>query len=332
MRQKYISQADLEAYVDGMLGSDERSRVESFLSACPEERERLESFRQQNILLHRLYDRPDYHQPPGAHEALARQLRGKLRIQRCVSSSLRATAVAATVAVTGALGWASYEWMAPGPTPMLAFSGYGADGYVMLVDEGNSTNGQDTSSDSIAKRSAEMLSAISTKRAAMPEQAPNLEKAGFRLIGARTLPTGTGPAIQLLYRGQGEGRLTLFLRANGDFRSTVPAAVNGDKTSMIYSQFDDVAYSLVGNVDRKTLLGLAAMVSETFTMAGISASSTPPRDQPRLTPDAAPKAKQSREEMPASQGEDLDRKGSVAPEDQRRSAPSVIKTGLKPPA
>ena len=328
-----MSDGDLQAYVDGLLAPDDRSRVESFLSSCPEERERLDAYRRQNVQLHRLFDWAAHRPLPGGYELLGHKLAGRIRRQRYMSNMQRAAAAVVVMAAVGAAGWASYQWLTPSQGPLLAFSGKGSDSYVVLVGEGHADFGSDGGSEAVEKRSAEMLNSLAAKQSAMPRQPPDLEKAGFRLIGARTMSTAVGPAIQFLYGKGDDDRVTLFLRSNTSARATASTVVDNGDVSMIYSEFNNMAYSLVGNVDRKTILSLAALVSDTLTTAGMGAPTSPTPEKPRSKPasmqEQNPKRSAPAEGKPPSdRSEGPGTRGSVAPD--ARPPPSVIKTGLKP--
>src|SRR5690606_10100280 len=117
-------------YVDGLLPPGDRPRVESFLSACPEERERIDAYRRQNVQLHRLFDGAAHRPLPDGHEKLIRALAGRMRRQRYVDSARRVAAAAMVATVVCGVGWASYQWLTP-ERPLLAFSEKGADSYVM---------------------------------------------------------------------------------------------------------------------------------------------------------------------------------------------------------
>lgn len=327
-----MSDGELQAYVDGLLAPDDRSRVESFLSSCPEERERLDAYRRQNVQLHRLFDWAAHRPLPGGYELLVHKLAGRIRRQRYMSNMQRAAAAVVVMAAVGATGWASYQWLTPSQGPLLAFSGKGADSYVVLVGEGHADFGSDGGSEAVAKKSAEMLNSLAAKQSAMPRQPPDLEKAGFRLIGARTMSTAIGPAIQFLY-GKGDDRVTLFLRPNTSARATASTVVDNGDMSMIYSEFNNMAYSLVGNVDRKTILSLAALVSDTLTTADMGAPTSPTPEKPRSKPasmqEQNPKPSAPAEGTPPSdRSEGAGTRGSIAPD--TRPPPPVIKTGLKP--
>lgn len=330
-RTNCVSDGELQAYVDGQLAPDDRSRVESFLSSCPEERERLDTYRRQNVQLHRLFDWAAHRPLAGRHEQLVHRLARRIRLQRYMNNLQRGAAAAVVVAAVGAAGWASYQWLTPSRGPLLAFSGKGAESYVMLVGDGHADFGSDGGADAIAKRSAEMMNALAARQSAMPRRPPDLEKAGFRLIGARTMSTAIGPAVQLLYGKGDDDRVTLFLRPNASTRAIASTVVDNGDVSMIYSEFNNMAYSLVGNVDRKTILSLAALVSDTLMPAGTGAPIVPtpgkPRSKPASMQDQSPKPSAPAEGKPPSdRSEGPGTRGSVAP----HARPPVIKTGLKP--
>lgn len=326
-----VSNAELQAYVDGLLDPDERSRVEAFLSSSPEERERLEAYRRQNMLLHRLYDWPGYRAPSYGQDALLRKLSRKMQLQRYVLCGLRVASVAGVLVLVAVGSWASYEWVKLPTGAVTAFNGNTEEHYMMLVGDGGQAATLDRNSQAIAKKSAEMLNSLSAKHLTMPRRAPDLERAGFRLIGTRVLSTAIGPAIQFLYGNKENSRVALFLRPNADIRSSGSTVVENGDVSMIYSEFENMAYSLVGNVDRQTLLKLAALVSKTFTTVEAPPASPPPPAKSPAKADPARHGTPAPTRDPIAPTRSLERKDSTAPKAQPAS-PSVIKAGLRPQA
>ncbi len=124
-RSNCVSDGELQAYVDGLLAPDDRSRVESFLSSCPEERERLDAYRRQNVQLHRLFDWAAHRPLPGGYELLAHKLAGRIRRQRYMSNMQRAAAAVVVMAVVGATGWLPVAHPEPGPVAGLQRKGSG---------------------------------------------------------------------------------------------------------------------------------------------------------------------------------------------------------------
>ena len=51
-----VDEDELQAYVDGLLDAKRRSEVEAYLATDPEEVERVEAYRLQNIGLHAMFD------------------------------------------------------------------------------------------------------------------------------------------------------------------------------------------------------------------------------------------------------------------------------------
>ena len=335
MPSSYVSDAEMQAYVDGALAPEVRSRLEAFLSVCPEERERLDAYRRQNVLLHRLFDWPAYRMFPDGHDALVRRLNRRIRLQRCVRLAARTAAAVVVVAAMGSAVWASYDWASSREEPAFAFLDQGAvhDGTRVGVPD-RIANAPDNPA-AIKEKSAEMLRALSARSFGMQPHAPDLEKTGFRLIGVRSFSVANGPTIQFLYGNDTNDRVTLLVRPNEKARMTPSAFAEGGHVAMVYGEVDNVAYSLVGNIDRKKLMALAATVLNSFgtvsANAPAPATSVETGAKPAVPIDAAPQKPEAPQEGRRQPSRGNDRKGSVLPDAKPAQPSADIKTGLNSP-
>jgi len=106
-----VREADLQAYVDGLLEGPQRAAVEAYLATSPVEAERLAAYRRQNIALHALFDPmtgENLAQLPPAMARLAGELEAKLhRLSAPApqSGDYRRLAACVALLVMGAAAW-----------------------------------------------------------------------------------------------------------------------------------------------------------------------------------------------------------------------------------
>src|SRR5689334_20875581 len=104
-----ITEADLQAWVDGQLSAERAGEIEAYLATRPHEAERLETYRVQKRELHALFD-PVLDEP--LPERLATAARPPAR------DGLRAIAAGLAIAmIAGAAGWELRGSLAPSGPP-----------------------------------------------------------------------------------------------------------------------------------------------------------------------------------------------------------------------
>jgi anti-sigma factor RsiW len=103
-----------------------------------------------------------------------------------------------------------------------------------------------------------------TKRIGGTVRAPNLQSAGFHLVGGRLLASDFGPAAQLMYEDAGGRRLTLYLTRDANGQVTAFRYQVHGKTGAFYWLDGALGYALIGEVDRDELLRLARLCYEQY--------------------------------------------------------------------
>src|SRR5947209_4073571 len=106
-----------------------------------------------------------------------------------------------------------------------------------------------------------------SRRLNHPLKAPDLSAQGFRLMGGRLLPAGSGAAAQLMYQDDGGARLTLYLRADGE-GGTAFRFVQGQNASAFTWTEDGFGYAIAAQVDRTQLLTIAESVYQQSKSGG----------------------------------------------------------------
>jgi anti-sigma factor RsiW len=107
-----------------------------------------------------------------------------------------------------------------------------------------------------------------TKRIGGTVRAPNLQSAGFHLVGGRLLSSDHGPAAQLMYEDEGGRRLTLYATRSAQSQETAFRYQVHGKTGAFYWLDGKLGYALIGEVDREELLQLARLCYEQYEAPG----------------------------------------------------------------
>lgn len=198
-----ITEADLHAYVDARLPESRRTEVERYLAAYPDEARRVSAYRAQNEQLRSAF-------APVLDEAVPERL--ARTVQPRAARLWRVAAACALVALGGALGWELHGVLAPRES-RISFAHDAALAHATYSPEVRHPVevGADQESHLVAWLS---------KRLGASVRAPNLETAGYALMGGRLLPGEDGtagsatPTAQFMYQCKKGTRVTLYVRTN----------------------------------------------------------------------------------------------------------------------
>lgn len=255
-----ITEADLQAYIDGRLAQGRRAEVEAWLATRPDEAERIAQVRSQRDNLHALYDAVLDEPVP---ERLARIAQRGPRP--------RGIALAAGWVALGAVAGVLAGWQ------LHALQ----DARKPLLNEGASIArsaavAHATYSPEVrhpvevaAAQQAHLVTWLS-KRLGATVRAPVLDSAGLSLVGGRLLPgegdpaTGPQPApvAQFMYQGSKGQRVTLYVRTETrDHGETAFRFAREGSVSVFYWIDRKFGYALSSSdLDRAELLRLANLV------------------------------------------------------------------------
>jgi anti-sigma factor RsiW len=232
--------ADLHAYVDGRLDAGRAAELEAWLAGDPAAAARIEAWRRQQQELHRHYD-----------AVLEEPVPERLR-RAAGRSPWRPQALAAVVAwlvIGGTAGWQ----LRGAPAPEARTAGLVRQAvlahavYVPEVRHPVEVG---------ADQEAHLVQWLS-KRLGTAVRVPDLQAAGFKLVGGRLLPGETGPAAQFMYQDGAGRRVTLYLRHGGDARETAFRYAREGNVSAFYWVDRGAGYALAGDLPREDLLALA---------------------------------------------------------------------------
>jgi anti-sigma factor RsiW len=237
-----LAEEDLHAYVDGCLGAAERSSVDQWLAAHPDEARRVAAYR---VLGERW--RAAY--APALHEPIPPHLLHALRPRR---RHIARFAIAASVALVVAV--VAWRFAAEAPAAPIALRAAMAHG-VYAADVQHPVEAEGT---------AELLAWLS-ERLHMPVRAPDLRRAGYRFIGGRLLPGDKSAAALLMYEGQGGQRVTLYWAP--EFRQPRDSGLvyaSTERGTRVYYWLDEECGYAVASADlsQSELLELARLAEE----------------------------------------------------------------------
>jgi len=240
-----VSEIDLHAYLDGRLAEERRGEVEAFLTANPQEQERLRAYQEQNQTLHALFD-----------SVLAEPIPPKWRTpDRRWSWRLGPVAAAlAWIVVGGALGWLLRGEQAGNSGKNVDFARRAAIAHAVYSPEVRHPV-------EVTAEQEEHLVRWLSKRLGGDLKAPHLMDLGYELVGGRLLPGEQGPVAQFMYQDKNGQRLTLYIKTDaGAERETAFRFSQEGSVGVFYWIDRRLSYALSGEAKKEELLKVANAV------------------------------------------------------------------------
>jgi anti-sigma factor RsiW len=243
-----ITEADLQAYADGVLPAERRAAVAEWLAAHPEDAERIEAYRH-----------------------LAQELRGTYqgvldepvpdRLMRSVGAARarRAAVMAAWIAIGvgfGALaGWQLHELR---PAVLPAAESAAAMAHRAAVAHATYSPEVRHPVEVGADQEAHLVTWLS-KRLGTQLRAPKLEAVGYTLVGGRLLPGEHGPVAHFMYQCNRGTRVTLYVRSDmSSNRSTAFRYSREGAVDVYYWVDSKLGYAVSsGDISKELLLSVA---------------------------------------------------------------------------
>jgi len=207
MKQHPVTEADLHAYIDGVLPPSRRAEIEAYLAQRPEEAERLQAYQHQNGELRALFN-PVMEEPiPPSMPSRPRHL--PWRAQRFAAGLAIAVA-------SGTAGWLLHGQAAPALSGPFSAAWQAANDKAPALARQAAIAHVVYSPDvrhpvEIGADQEDQLVTWLSKRLGTPIHPPKLGKLGYELIGGRLLPGQSGPVAQFMYHDASGQRLTLYV-------------------------------------------------------------------------------------------------------------------------
>ncbi len=284
MTKQFISEMDLQAYVDNRLSDARRGEVEAYLASHPEDARRLAGYSRINSDLHGNFDPvlneeiPDrllacfHDQVKPARRPVRNPFKGILARLRgqfgrfvggwgamgiLVPASPGSGWTRASYAFTFAwlslgvvLGWQMQRALPQSNMPPMVR--HAAVAYVTYASEVAHPV-------EIQASNEDHLEAWLSKRLGMDLRAPKLETVGLKLMGGRLLAGTQGPAAQFMYEDSVGRRLTLYVKTQemGYDKSKSFMFAQEKEINAFYWIEEGTGYVLSGNLGRADLLKVA---------------------------------------------------------------------------
>jgi anti-sigma factor RsiW len=245
-----LAEDDLHAYLDGELNAEQRAAVEAWLAEDPTQAERLRLWTEQKDGLHRLFD-PVLDEPLPPRLSVGAITRQQHPLRRALP---RLAAALALLALGGLGGWALRGVLpAASGTPPAAMVAEALSAHRVFVAEIRHPV-------EVAVSERAHLVGWLSKRLGTEVKVPDLEPAGFALMGGRLLPASSGPAAQFMYESKTGQRVTLYLRHNEGGTVTAFKFASQNGIEAFYWLDGPFGYALVADLPRDQLLPLAKAV------------------------------------------------------------------------
>jgi anti-sigma factor RsiW len=240
-----FTEAELHAYVDGVLPESRLATVEAYLADHPAEAARVAAYREQVATLRREFD-------PVMDEPLPQRLAVPRRAW--LRPLARVAAVVAWVTLGVVIGWQLKSSTADPQAETSAWARRAAIAHVVYSPEVR--HPVEVGADQEAH-----LVAWLSKRLGASVKAPYLGNLGYQLVGGRLLPGDRGPVAQFMFQdGKGQ-RLTLYVRVNPEDSGETAFRFTQDHGVGVFYWLDrKLGYALSGEVDKAELLRVATAV------------------------------------------------------------------------
>lgn len=246
-----ITEADIQAHVDGRLPPEREAMVAAWLLSHPDEASRAAAYRRHTALLRdSLAPVLEEALPP----SLDLRLRGRSAPRRI---GFRRAAVAAAAAglllVGGSGGWLLRSVTEPATVGTAALAREGMASYAVYASDAARPV-------ELAANQRGVLDRWFSERLSRPIRAPDLRAAGLRLVGGRLVATEHGPAGLYLY-GDGSGRrIALYVRPMEVERTDhMQARASGAVRGWTWAD-DGLGFGVFGDGASDMLHGTADMV------------------------------------------------------------------------
>lgn len=246
MTQVPVTEAELHAYIDGLLPSERRAEIEAYLAAYPEDAQRVRAWAEQNQALHAWFD-------PVLAEALPARVR-RPALARRMPPALRYAAVAAWFALGGVTGWYVHAYNTAKSADSIAFAREAVIAHAVYSPEVRHPV------EVGADQEAHLVGWLS-KRLGASLKVPHLLAVGYPLVGGRLLPGNQGPVAQFMFQDGNGRRLTLYVKRGArDSKETAFRFAQERGVSVFYWLDGKFGYALSGEIDKAELLRVAKVV------------------------------------------------------------------------
>jgi anti-sigma factor RsiW len=249
-----LTDDDLHAYADGQLSPERAAQVGDALEREPALAARLTDIRQQSAMLRAALD-------PWLDETLPRELVDAAKPPRSWRARrarrawpVSVLAAAASLFIGIGLGWQLRNEMLEQAGTPVTFPRQAALTHALYAGDANRPV-------EIWANEEERMVRWLSKRLSFPLRAPNLNDAGFALVGGRLVAGNEKPGALFMYENADKQRISLFVRKDDErTRETAFRYAYEDGVGVFYWIDDACGYALSGKLERAQLLSIARLV------------------------------------------------------------------------
>ncbi|MEM7021789.1 MAG: anti-sigma factor [Pseudomonadota bacterium] len=294
-RQTSIDEDDFQAFVDGQLPPERCRAVMTYLASQPEESARMSDYRSLSEDLHATYDEVLYEPLPA--RLRIEHYRGRSswreRLQRWTSFGAygmtpRLAGIALLLVASAGGGWWLHSAhqqqirsnaVAELETPGMVFARQAANAHRFYAPDAHNP------SEFGADQEEAMIVRL-FEQFGEPLHVPQLQEAGFALVGGRLLPAGDQPAAVFLYEDTETQSQMITLFVTDRWSSPLNAAQpegsvihqTQNEVGLVYWIEGPFAYALMGEMDPEQLFATASTIQQQVTFPVV-----PPQNEQTAT-------------------------------------------------
>lgn len=245
MSMQPVTEAELQAYIDGCLPASRTAEVAQHLEQHEDDAQRVVAYRRQNeVLLTTYAPLLTAAVPAGLRPGTVRR---PLPWQRYAVAAL-------LMAAGGVAGWHLHDHVGGERSQPVYLARNAAVAHAVYSPEVRHPV-------EVGADQEEHLVRWLSKRLGAGLKIPHLAAQGYTLVGGRLLPGERGPAAQFMYQDMKGQRLTLYVRVSKEAREQTAFRYTQENNVGVFYWLDGrLGYALSGETDRAELLRLADAV------------------------------------------------------------------------
>lgn len=258
-----ITEADLQAYVDGHLDALRHAEVKAWLTTHPSAMARVRAFQEQNAALRKLF-------APVLQEPIPIHLLRPASRKPFIANWSRLAVILPTLCMGGILGWFGRETF-PGAVSLVQVAEKETPAMIMTVAESGFARRAAVAHavyspdirrpvEIAADQEAQLVAWLSN-RLGITLKPPALGTLGYELIGGRLLPGEQGAVAQFMYHDAAGKRLTLYIsREKTDAAETGFQFVEEGPIGVFFWLNQGMGYAISAGADKAELAQVALAV------------------------------------------------------------------------
>lgn len=244
-RNGVVTDDELHAYADGQLPEKRIPAVEAHILADPQSAARVKDYRAINAALRQAFA----FAPP---QTPATRPRSRPFQRMAVAAAL------AGLVLGGAGGWMSREYLHHAEPVMRQLAQHASAAYQVFAPD-------QTHPVEMTAQESERLAAWLSERMRMHFRIPELDQAGFALVGGRLMVGEGKPAGMLMYENKQGRRIVLYVR--NDLPSGSPSRMSHESTAngtTVYWRDSLAGFALAGGFSEQELRPVANMIRDRY--------------------------------------------------------------------